>query len=76
MAARPRRKNPPIERIRVMLSSRNKDLIPDGNGGAVALGEVRERLKDDLERDKLFGHQVLEVWINEEAGAESGAANI
>jgi hypothetical protein len=76
MAARPRRKNPPIEKIRIMLSSRNKDLIPDGNGGAVALGEARERLKEELERDKLFGHQLLEVWINEEAGAESGAANI
>lgn len=76
MATRSRRKNPPIERIRVMLSSRNKDLIPDGNGGAVSLGEVRERLKEELERDKLFGHQILEVWINEEAGAESGAADI
>jgi hypothetical protein len=59
-----------------MLSSRNGDLIPDGNKGAVPLGEVRKELQDVLQRDRLFGHQLLEVWINEEAGAESGDADI
>lgn len=59
-----------------MLSSRNKDPIPDGNGGAVALGAVREQLKDELEHDRLYGHQILEVWINEDAGAENGSADI
>lgn len=76
MAARSRAPKTPIPRIRVMLSSRNKDLIPDGNGGAVPLGEVRRDLQEALQRDKLFGHQLLEVWINEEAGAESGDADI
>lgn len=59
-----------------MLSSRNRDLIPDGNQGAVPLGEVRRELQEVLQRDRLFGHQLLEVWINEEAGAESGDADI
>jgi hypothetical protein len=76
MAARVRRKNPPIEKIRVMLSSRNRDLIPDGMGGVVALGDVRAGLKEELERHRLFGHPLLEVWINEEAGAEAGSADI
>jgi hypothetical protein len=76
MATRSRKKNPPIEKIQVMLSSRNKDLIPDGNGEAVALGVVREQLKDELEHDRLYGHQILEVWINEDAGAENGTADI
>ena len=76
MAARSRAPKTPIPRIRIMLSSRNRDLIPDGNKGAVALGEVRKELQEVLQRDRLFGHQLLEVWINEEAGAESGDADI
>jgi hypothetical protein len=76
MAARSRAPKTPIPRIRVMLSSRNKDLIPDGRQGAVPLGEVRRNLQEVLQRDRLFGHQLLEVWINEEAGAESGDADI
>lgn len=76
MAARSRAPKTPIPRIRVMLSSRNRDLMPDGNKGAVSLGEVRKELQDVLQRDRLFGQQLLEVWINEEAGAESGDADI
>jgi hypothetical protein len=76
MATRSRAPKTPIFRIRVVLSSRNDDLIPDGRKGAVPLGEVRRDLQGILQRDKLFGHQLLEVWINEEAGAESGDADI
>ncbi|HEV8581934.1 MAG TPA: hypothetical protein VGX68_22930 [Thermoanaerobaculia bacterium] len=76
MAARTRTPKTPIDRIRVMLSSRNNDLIPDGQGGAVPLHTVREDLQRQLQGDKLLGHQLLEVWINEEAGAESGATDI
>jgi hypothetical protein len=75
MAARTRTPKTPIDRIRVMLSSRNRDLLPDGQGGAVALWTVREGLQAQLHGDKLLGHQLLEVWINEEAGAEDGTAD-
>lgn len=76
MPARSRTPKTPIPRIRVLLSSRNRDLIPDGKNGAVPLGEVRRDLQDSLQKAMLFGHQLLEVWINEEAGAEAGDADI
>src|SRR4030095_16932646 len=76
MPARTRTPKTPIDRIRVMLSSRNNDLIPDGQGGTVPLRTVREDLQKELQGDKLLGFKLLEVWINEEAGAESGATDI
>ncbi|HVT17873.1 MAG TPA: hypothetical protein VHQ90_17055 [Thermoanaerobaculia bacterium] len=76
MPVRSRKTKTPIERLRILLSSRNRDLIPDGAGGTVALSEVRRKLQDDLQRAKFLGYQLLEVWINEEAGAESGDADI
>jgi hypothetical protein len=59
-----------------MLSSRNRDLLPDGKGGTVTLADVRRDLQTELQRQKFLGYQLLEVWINEEAGAESGDADI
>ncbi len=64
----------PIRTLRVMLSSRNRDLIPDG-AGAVALEAVRRGLKEELEQERFCGHQLVEVWINEEAGAEDGTGD-
>jgi len=57
-----------------MLSSRNKDLVPDG-AGVVRLEQVRTELQKSLEAERLCGEQLLEVWINETAGAEAGDAN-
>lgn len=62
----------PNPRIAVLLSSRNKDRIPNGKGAAVKLADVRKRLQSELNQLEIFGHPVLEVWINETAGAESG----
>lgn len=76
MAARSRKSKTPIERIRVMLSGRNRDLIPDRAGGGVTLSEVRRTLQEELQREVFLGYQLLDVWINEEAGAESGDADI
>lgn len=61
----------PIRRIRVMLSSRNKDLIPSGTG-AVALEAVRKALQDELQAERFCGQRLLDVWINETAGAADG----
>lgn len=62
--------------IRVMISSRNNDEIPASNGEKVPLLEVRKQLKTDLEGMQFCGRQLLEVWINEDAGGESGNESI
>lgn len=64
----------PLRKIRVMLSSRNLDHIPDGDR-AVSLSDVRRKLQKDLQAERFCGQQILEVWINEESGAESGTAD-
>jgi hypothetical protein len=61
----------PIKPIRVMLSSRNRDLIPDGKG-AVPLSDVRKQLQNELQTERFCDQALVEVWINEEAGAEDG----
>jgi Domain of unknown function (DUF4062) len=61
----------PLRKLRVMLSSRNNDLIPDDNGVA-KLSEVRLELQNQLQAEKFLGRGLLDVWINEEAGAEAG----
>jgi len=76
-AAVPTRQSPPatpVPRVRVMLSSRNNDLIPDGER-AIALSEVRKALQAELQAERLCGQPLLEVWINEGAGAEGGDAS-
>src|SRR5437660_6713519 len=54
-----------------MLSSRNNDLIPDEKG-VVKLSEVRLELQKQLQAETFLGRGLLDVWINEEAGAEAG----
>jgi hypothetical protein len=54
-----------------MLSSRNKDLIPAGTG-SVALETVRTALQAELQTATFCGEPLLDVWINETAGAADG----
>src|SRR5262249_33090713 len=58
-------------RLRVMISSRNLDLIPDSTG-STKLSDARLELKRMIEGATLFGQQIFAVWINEEAGADAG----
>jgi len=58
-----------------MLSSRNNDLIPDGVG-VIALSAVRKQLQQELHEEAFCDQSLLEVWINEEAGAESGDESV
>lgn len=37
------------------------------------LTTIRQRLKEELERKKLFGQQLFDVWINEDAPALDGS---
>lgn len=66
------RKSPSVvSPIKVMLSGRNLDIIPDGKS-VVTLSEVRRQIQQELMDERFCGQQLLEVWINEEEGAESG----
>ncbi|SDV46653.1 DUF4062 domain-containing protein [Chitinasiproducens palmae] len=53
--------------IRVMLSSRCADRFSEAE--PVALTTVRRELKRDIEAAGLFGAQLFQVWINEDAEA-------
>ncbi|MGE7992501.1 DUF4062 domain-containing protein [Pseudomonas sp. NPDC089554] len=53
------------KKIKVMLSSRCNDRFPADSGQT--LSSIREQLKREIEGTKLFGKQVFEVWINEDA---------
>jgi len=52
-------------RIRVMISSTNRDKLEDGH----TMTEVREELVREIESIQLFGDQLFDVWINEEGAA-------
>ena len=58
-------------KLRVMISSRCNDKFPAGEGGQ-PLSEIRRELKKEIEKLKVFGKQVFEVWINEETPPQGG----
>lgn len=58
------------KRIKVMLSSRCNDRFPADSDQT--LSNIREQLKREIEGTKLFGKQVFEVWINEDAPPADG----
>lgn len=52
-------------KIRVMLSSRCLDDFPVGSG--ISLSKTRIELKKEIQKSKVLGRFVFEVWINEDA---------
>ena len=50
-----------------MISSRCSDIFPLAAKGASRLSEIRKRLKSEIEASQLFGQNIYEVWINEDA---------
>jgi hypothetical protein len=54
-----------------MISSRCKDNFPPGKDGK-PLSEIRLELCEEIERLKVFGKPVFEVWINEKAPPHGG----
>ena len=58
----------------VMISSRCLDKFPRGRGGK-KLSEIRKELKKEIEKLKVFGRPVFEVWINEEQDPKGGKWN-
>lgn len=53
------------KKISVMLSSRCNDRFPAGSDQT--LSSIRAQLKREIEGTTLFGKQLFEVWINEDA---------
>jgi hypothetical protein len=60
--------------IRVMISSRCNDPI-QFRGAQATLSEVRKFIKGELEKETLFGSQLIEVWINEDAPPQEGSTD-
>lgn len=60
--------------LRVMISSRCNDIFPAGEKGQ-PLSEIRKELKKEIERLKVFGKKMFEVWINEETPPQGGNWN-
>ncbi|WP_434519266.1 DUF4062 domain-containing protein [Pseudomonas sp. NFX1] len=58
------------KKIRVMLSSRCNDRFPAGSDQT--LSSIRAQLKREIEGTTLFGKQLFEVWINEDAPPADG----
>ncbi|KAF0106770.1 MAG: hypothetical protein FD146_2362 [Anaerolineaceae bacterium] len=54
-----------------MISSRCKDNFPPGKDGK-PLSEIRLELCEEIERLKVFGKPVFEVWINETTPPQGG----
>lgn len=53
-----------LRKIKIMISSQcNREFPPGGR----TLTEIRRDMRDRLERYKLLGNNVLEVWINEDS---------
>jgi hypothetical protein len=63
---------PPV--VTVMISSRCNDPV-SFEGRETKLTDVRRKLKETLEQERLFGSQFYDVWINEDAPPAEGSAD-
>jgi hypothetical protein len=62
------------DNIKIMISSRCKDKVKF-NGVEVEMSELRKKIKDEIQAEKLFGeHDLFEVWINEDAPPQEGSS--
>jgi hypothetical protein len=59
-----------FKKIRVMISSRCTSLVLDG-AKRVGMTEVRKRLQREFSAEALFGHELIEVWISDNAPDQS-----
>ena len=58
-------------KLKVFISSRNKDLLEIGGKDGESLTDIRVWLRDELEKFKLFGKDFLDVRINETFGSDT-----
>lgn len=57
------------ELIKIMISSKCEDIVPDPISGR-ELSEIRKELKEDIESSTLLGKYIFRVWINEDEPAQ------
>ncbi len=65
----------PVEKIRVMISSRCKDYT-GADGQPFPLAQLRQALKQQIEETQLFGESVFECFINEQEPAKAASADL
>jgi len=54
----------PARPLKIMISSRCNDAFPQGGA---PLSDLRRKIKESLEEERLLGQPIFEVWINEDA---------
>lgn len=62
----------PDRTLRIMISSRCNDRFP---AQGERLSSLRQRIKDDLEAERLLGRRMFEVWTNETAPPDDAAGD-
>ena len=58
------RRTTPLRKIKIMISSQCDRMFP---AGGRTLTELRRVIRDNVQSSKLLGHDVFEVWINEDS---------
>lgn len=59
-------------KLKVMISSRCKDVYPSDGELKKSLSDIRKELKTEIEKMEIAGQQAFEVWINEETDPQGG----
>jgi hypothetical protein len=65
----------PIDKVRVMISSRCKD-YPQQDGGSFGLQALRQALKARIEAEPFFGQGLLQCFTNEHEPAKAASSNL
>ncbi len=65
----------PVDKIRVMITSRCKDYPLEG-GGAFGLARLRESIRAAIDSARVFDETVFECWINENEPAKSATSDL
>jgi hypothetical protein len=65
----------PIDKVRVMISSRCKD-YPTGDGGLFELERLRKSLKARIKAEEVFGQTVFQCFINEHEPAKAASRDL
>ena len=64
-----------VDRIRVMISSRNRD-YDTADGACFPLSQLRKPLQAEINTAELFGQSLFECWINEVEPSKAGTHDL
>lgn len=65
----------PIDKVRVMISSRCRD-YPQSGGGTFELAALRAALKERIDSQQFFGQVLLQCFTNEHEPAKSASSDV